>query len=142
MGRTVVLIKPDAVKSGFIGQIITRLEKAGFVMVAAKLLYLEDKIIDVWYGHHKEKPFFPELKSFMQSAPIMAMLWEGDEVVAKIRTMAGITDSTKAEKGTIRSDFGRDVQMNAVHISDSVESANKETNLIFSPEEICEHQRN
>jgi len=111
-------------------------------MVAAKLLYLEDKIIDVWYGHHKEKPFFPELKSFMQSAPIMAMLWEGDEVVAKIRTMAGITDSTKAEKGTIRSDFGRDVQMNAVHISDSVESANKETNLIFSPEEICEHQRN
>src|SRR3989344_1892473 len=106
MERTVILIKPDAVKKGSIGAIISRFEKAGFLLVAAKFMRLTDDLLDDWYAHHKEKPFFPELKAFMTSTPVMAMLWEGRQAVQRVRELCGPTNSTKAPKGTIRGDFG------------------------------------
>lgn len=141
MERTVVLIKPDAVKKGVIGEIITRLEKEGFVLVAAKFLRMPDDLLDDWYAHHKDKPFFPELKAFMTSTPVMAMLWEGKEAVERIRQLCGPTDSRKAPKGTIRGDFGVDFQRNAIHASEDDHAANKEMDLIFLPHEIQEWKR-
>ena len=141
MERTVVLIKPDAVKKGVIGEIMARFEKDGFLLIAAKFLRLPDDLVDDWYAHHKEKPFFPELKAFMTSTPIMAMIWEGKEVVSRVRILCGPTDSKKAEKGTIRGDFGIDVQMNAIHASEDEHAANREMDLIFHPSEIQEYKR-
>ena len=141
MERTVILIKPDAVKRGVIGEIVTRLEKEGFLLVAAKFLRLPDDLLDDWYNHHKEKPFFPELKSFMTSTPVMAMLWEGHDVIAKVRELCGSTDSKKAAKGTIRGDFGIDIQQNAIHASEDAHAASKEMDLMFLPHEIHEYHR-
>lgn len=141
MERTVVLVKPDAVKKGVIGEIMSRFEKEGYLLVAAKFLRLPDDLVDDWYSHHKEKPFFPELKAFMTSTPIMAMIWEGKDVVAQVRLLCGPTDSKKAPKGTIRGDFGIDVQMNAIHASEDEHSANREMDLIFHPSEIQEYKR-
>ena len=141
MDRTVILIKPDAVKRGVIGEIITRLEKVGFTLVAAKFLRLADDLLDAWYAHHKDKAFFPELKSFMTSTPVMAMLWEGKEVVTKVRLLCGPTDSKKATKGTIRGDFGHDIQQNAIHASEDEENAKREMDLMFLPHEIFEYQK-
>ncbi len=141
MERTVVLIKPDAVKKGVIGKIMTRFEEEGFTLVAAKFLRLPEDLLDEWYAHHKDKAFYPELKSFMTSTPVMAMLWEGEEVVVKVRELCGPTDSKKAEKGTIRGDFGRDIQENAIHASENIESANREMDLMFLPHEILEWKR-
>lgn len=141
MDKTVILIKPDAVKRGAIGQIIARFEKAGFTLVAAKFLRLPDDLVDLWYTHHKDKAFFPELKSFMTSTPVMAMLWEGDDVVARVRELCGPTDSQKAGKGTIRGDFGIDIQMNAIHASEDQNSAKKEMDLVFLPHEIFEYKK-
>lgn len=141
MERTVVLIKPDAVKKGVIGRIMTRLENEGFLLVAAKFLKLPDDLLDDWYAHHKDKAFFPELKSFMTSTPVMAMLWEGRDAVIRIRQLCGPTDAQKAEKGTIRGDFGTDIQRNAIHASEDEHAANKEMDLIFLPHEIQEWKR-
>lgn len=139
--KTVILIKPDAVKRGAIGAIISRLEKEGFLLVAAKFLRLPEDLVDVWYAHHKDKPFFPELKSFMTCTPIMAMLWQGEDIVARVRQLAGPTDSRKAAKGTIRGDFGLDVQQNAIHASEDYDSAKREMDLIFLPHDIHEYKR-
>lgn len=141
MEQTVVLIKPDAVKKGVIGEIITRFEKAGFTLVAVKFMRLPDELIDTWYSHHKDKPFFPELKAFMTATPVMAMLWGGENIVAKVRELCGPTDSTKAAKGTIRGDFGTDIQFNAIHASEDLTAATKEAGLIFSPEEIFQYKK-
>lgn len=141
MERTVVLIKPDAVKKGVIGEIMARFEKEGFTLIAAKFLRLPDDLIDDWYAHHKERPFFPELKAFMTSTPIMAMLWEGKDVISRVRSLCGPTDSKKAAKGTIRGDFGIDVQMNAIHASEDEHAANREMDLMFHPSEIQEYKR-
>jgi nucleoside-diphosphate kinase len=139
MDRTVILIKPDAVKKGVIGKIISRFEEADFKLVAAKFLRIPADLLDIWYVHHKTKPFFPDLKAFMTSTPVMAMLWEGKEAVALVRELCGPTDSKKAPRGTIRGDFGRDVQMNAIHASESEDAAKKEMDLIFLPHEIFEY---
>ncbi|OGG15850.1 nucleoside-diphosphate kinase [Candidatus Gottesmanbacteria bacterium RIFCSPHIGHO2_02_FULL_39_14] len=141
MERTVVLIKPDAVKKGVIGKIITRFEEEGFTLIAAKFLRLPDDLLDDWYAHHKDKSFFPELKSFMTSTPVMAMIWEGKNVIERFRVLCGPTDSRKAPKGTIRGDYGRDVQANAIHASEDEHAANKEMDLMFLPHEIQEWKR-
>ncbi len=141
MDKTVILIKPDAVKKGVIGQIISRLEKEGFTLIAAKFLRLPSDLLDEWYAHHKDKAFFPELKSFMTETPVMAMLWEGEKIVEKIRLLCGPTDSSKAPKGTIRGDLGTDIQQNAIHASENPEGAKREMDLMFLPHEIYEYQR-
>ncbi|MCL4382295.1 nucleoside-diphosphate kinase, partial [Patescibacteria group bacterium] len=119
MEKTVILVKPDGVQRGLIGQIMARFEKAGFKMIAAKLVWLNDELLNQWYAHHLDKPFFPALAAFMNETPVMAMVWQGEDVVSQVRRMSGATDPAKAEKGTIRADLGTEIQRNVVHISDS-----------------------
>ncbi|MBI2029154.1 nucleoside-diphosphate kinase [Candidatus Gottesmanbacteria bacterium] len=138
MERSVVLIKPDGMKKRVIGEVINRMEKSGLKVVGLKMIKLSDALLDVWYAHHKQKPYFAGIKSYMMSTPVVAMIWEGDNAVKIIRDLAGPTDSTKAAKGTIRGDLGKDIQENVIHASDSKESAEKEVSLMFQPDEIHE----
>lgn len=136
MEKTVVLLKPDAVKGAVVGQIITRLEIQGFKILAAKFIRLPDDIVEKWYKHHLDKPYFPSIKAYMTSSPLFAMVWQGHDIVAKVRDICGPTDSTKAPKGTIRGDFGTDIQANAIHASESSTAAQNEIDLMFTPSEI------
>lgn len=141
MERTVVLVKPDGVQRGLIGEIIHRFEVKGLKLSALKMVNLTDEILDEWYAHHKERPFFPALKSFMMSYPIVAMVWEGPEVTSVVRKMIGITQARQAETGTIRGDFAVSTQMNLIHASESVEAANKELKIMFTEEDLFSWER-
>lgn len=134
--RTVVLIKPDGMERRVVGEIITRFEKAGIRLAALKLVQLTQGILDTWYAHHKDKPFFPELSKQMMSTPVVAMVLEGEGVIQKVFDICGPTDPKEAAPGTIRRDFGVDKPHNVVHRSDSVEAAQKEIGLLFTPEEL------
>ncbi|MBI5036054.1 nucleoside-diphosphate kinase [Candidatus Micrarchaeota archaeon] len=136
MEKTFVLAKPDAVQRGLVGEIVKRLESKGLKLVAAKMIKLEDKILDEHYAHLKDKPFFPATKKFMQTTPAVAMVWEGKEAVEVVRTLCGVTNSRKAAPGTIRGDWGQSIQANLVHASDSLETAEKEIRRFFKKEEI------
>lgn len=134
--RTVVLIKPDGMERRVVGEIIARFEKAGIRLAALKLVQLTQGILDTWYAHHKDKPFFPELSKQMMSTPVVAMVLEGEGVIQKVFDICGPTDPKEAAPGTIRRDFGVDKPHNVVHRSDSVEAAQKEIGLLFKPEEL------
>ncbi len=136
MEKTVVLVKPDGVQRGLVGEIINRFEKKGLKLIGVKMLVLDDGILDKWYAHHKDKPFFTSLSEYMKSSPIVAMLWEGKDVVATVRKMVGITLARAAEPGTIRGDFAMSQQYNLVHASENLETAKKEQNLIFTKSEV------
>lgn len=138
MERSVVLVKPDGVQRGLIGEVIHRFERKGLKLVGLKMISLTDAILDEWYAHHKDKPFFGGLKSYMKSYPVVAMLVEGKDVVATIRKMIGITKARDAEPGTIRGDFAMSQQYNLIHASESVEAAQKEDMLVFNRDEIFE----
>src|ERR1700722_12529774 len=132
MEQTVVLVKPDGVQRGLVGEIVGRFERKGLKLASIKMISLTDAILDEWYSHHKDKPFFPGLKSYMKSYPVVAMLWEGIEVVATVRTLIGITKAREAAPGTIRGDFAMSQQYNLIHASEDVMSAEKERKLIFT----------
>lgn len=134
--RTVVLIKPDGTQQHIIGEIISRFEKAGIKLAALKMVQLTQEILDVWYAHHKDKPFFPEFSQQMMSCPVVAMVLEGEGVIQKVFRISGPTDPAEAAPGTIRRDFGVDKPHNVVHRSDSAEAAEKEIGLLFTPEEL------
>jgi nucleoside-diphosphate kinase len=134
--RTVVLIKPDGFQKHIIGEIISRFEKAGLHIVALKMVQLTQTILDAWYAHHKDKPFFPELSKQMMSTPVVAFVLEGDGAIQKVFNICGPTDPAEAAPGTIRKDFGTDKPHNVVHRSDSAEAAAKEIGLLFTPEEL------
>ena len=136
MERSVVLVKPDGVQRGLIGEIMRRFERKGLKLVGLKMVTLNDAVLDEWYSHHKDKPFFDSLKSYMKSYPVVAMLWEGKDVVLTIRKMVGVTLARTAEPGTIRGDFAMSQQYNLVHASESIELAKKEQGLIFTAGEI------
>ena len=137
MEQTVILIKPDGMKKQLVGKIISRFEEAGFKMVGAKMIKLTQSLLDKWYAHHKDKDFFPGLCRFMMKRPVLAMVWQGEGVVEKVREICGATDPAKAAPGTIRAEFGGPTVMeNIIHASDSPKTAEKEKFLIFSPEEI------
>jgi nucleoside-diphosphate kinase len=136
MEQTVVLVKPDGVQRGLIGEIINRFERKGLKMAAIKMVALDDPILDAWYEHHKEKPFFPALKSYMKSYPIIAMLWEGIDVALTVRKMVGITKAREAEPGTIRGDFAMSQQYNLIHASEDKAAAEREIKIIFAESEI------
>ncbi|MFH0922915.1 MAG: nucleoside-diphosphate kinase [Candidatus Micrarchaeota archaeon] len=139
MEKTFVLFKPDCMqKPGVLGKVMTRFEEAGLRLIALKMVRLDDGILQVHYAHHAQKPFFPELREFMKETPVVLSVWEGDNAIQKVRDLAGPTDSKKAAKGTIRGDFGTDVQRNIVHASDSPESAEAEIKRFFSEKELCE----
>lgn len=141
MEKTVVLVKPDGVQRGLIGEIIHRFERKGLKLCALKMMNMTDEIIDEWYAHHKERPFFPALKSFMTSYPIVAMVWEGQEAASVVRKMIGITQARQAEPGTIRGDFAVSTQMNLIHASESVEAAEKELNILFAESDLFSWER-
>ena len=136
MERSLVLVKPDALRDGQSDEILGRLEKLGLKMVARKTLRMDRALAERHYAIHRDKPFFSELVAYMTSAPIVAAVFMGEGAVAKIRQAMGVTDPAKADAGTIRADFGLDVTRNAVHGSDSVETAEKEIRLFFSEDEI------
>ncbi len=138
MEKTVVLIKPDGMKQKLVGKIIDRFEAAGLELVGLKLMRLDQHLLNVWYAHHKDKPFFPELSKFMLECPVVAMVLQGENAVSRVRELIGPTDSTKAPKGTIRGDWGESVQKNLVHASDAPERAEFETGLLFGKEEVFE----
>lgn len=133
-----MLVKPDGVQRGLIGEVIHRFERKGMKLVGLKMISLSDAILDEWYAHHKDKPFFGGLKSYMKSYPVVAMLLEGKDVVATIRKMIGITKARDAEPGTIRGDFAMSQQYNLVHASESVEAAQREDKLVFNRDEVFE----
>lgn len=141
MERTVVLVKPDGVQRGLIGEIIHRFERKGLRLVSLKMMNLTDDIIDEWYAHHKERPFFPALKSFMTSYPVVAMVWEGVEVISVVRKMVGSTQGRTAENGTIRGDFAVSTQMNLIHASEDIGAAQKELGILFTKEDMFDWQR-
>lgn len=141
MEQTVVLVKPDGVQRGLIGEIISRFEHKGLKLASVKMISLTDAILDEWYAHHKDKPFFPSLKSYMKSYPIIAMLWEGIDVTVTVRSMIGITKAREAAPGTIRGDFAMSQQYNLIHASENVEAAERERKIIFTTDEIFDWQK-
>ncbi len=136
MERSVVLVKPDGVQRALVGQIVDRFERKGLKLVGIKMISLSDAILDEWYAHHKDKSFFPPLKSYMKSYPVVAMLWEGADAVVTIRKLTGVTKARDAEPGTIRGDFAMSQQYNLIHASENSEVAKKEEALIFKEDEI------
>lgn len=138
MERSVVLVKPDGVQRSLIGEIIKRFEQKGLKLIAAKMVALDDELLDRWYVHHQDKPFFASLKAYMKSAPVVALLWEGKDAVTAVRKMVGITLAREAEPGTIRGDLAMSQQYNLVHASESLEIAKKEEMLVFNKDEIFE----
>lgn len=136
MQRSLVLIKPDVLERGLAGAIISRLEKTGLRLVAAKMLHLDKTLAQRHYAVHKDKPFFESLVGYITSAPIIALVFEGEKAVEVIRKTMGPTDPAKAEAGTIRGDFGLDIEHNSVHGSDSTETATEEIRLFFNEAEI------
>ena len=136
MEKTLVLIKPDAIQRGLASAILIRLEKLELKLIALKLLHLDKQLAEHHYAIHKEKPFYGSLVEYISSAPIVAAVFEGKKAVEQVREKMGATDPAKAEIGTIRGDFGLDIQHNSVHGSDSIETAKKEIRLFFSDEEI------
>lgn len=138
MERTLVLIKPDGVQRGLVGEIIRRLEQRGLKLVAAKFLQVPVELAEKHYAIHKGKPFYAGLVSYITSAPVMAMVWEGPEAVAAVRQTMGATKPTEADPGTIRHDFGLVISRNLTHASDSPENALSEISLWFSSKELVD----
>jgi len=134
--RTLSIIKPDAVGRGIIGEILTRFEAAGLKIVAAKLLRLSRKQAQGFYAVHKERPFYSSLTEYMSSGPVLVAVLEGEGAIAKNREIMGATDPAKAAPGTVRREWGRDVERNAVHGSDGPETAAWEIAFFFKPDEI------
>ncbi|KAI7797200.1 NME/NM23 nucleoside diphosphate kinase 2a [Triplophysa rosa] len=139
--RTFIAIKPDGVQRGFVGEIITRFEQKGFKLVALKLIQASDDLLREHYSDLKDRLFFPGLVSYMSSGPVVAMVWEGFNVIKTGRVMLGETNPIDSKPGTIRGDFCVQVSRNIIHGSDSVESANAEINLWFKPEELCDYSK-
>ncbi|AGK62212.1 nucleoside diphosphate kinase [Archaeoglobus sulfaticallidus PM70-1] len=141
MERTFVMIKPDGVERGVIGEVISRIERKGLKIVAMKMMRISEELAQKHYAEHKEKPFFGALISYITSSPVVAMVVEGKNAIRVVRTIVGATNPAEANPGTIRGDFGMDVGRNIIHASDSPESAKREINLFFSPEEILDYER-
>ena len=137
--RTLILLKPDTVKKHFVGKVITRFEDAGFRIVGCKMLHLNPPLLREHYAHIADKPFYPEVETFMGSIPVVALVLEGTDIVAKMRDMLGVTDSRKAAPGTIRAEFGVDQMVNVAHASDSPETAEAEVRRFFSEDELFDY---
>ena len=140
MERTLILVKPNAIQRGLVGDIITRFERKGLRFVAIKMMFMTDEIVNEHYAHLKERPFFPYLKASMQAATVIACVVEGAEAVDTVRLLVGATNSRKAQPGTIRGDFSMSGEQNVVHASDSVENALVEIERFFKPSELFDYE--
>ena len=141
MERTFVMVKPDGVQRGLIGEVISRLERKGLKIVAMKMLWIKRELAENHYAEHREKPFFSALVDYITSGPVVAMVVEGRNAVKVVRNLVGATNPVEAAVGTIRGDFGLDVGRNIVHASDSLQSADREISLFFDEKEIVEYER-
>lgn len=139
--RTLSIIKPDAVAKNVVGEIITRFEKAGLRVVAAKMAHLSDNVAGGFYAEHKARPFFKDLVSFMTSGPVLVQVLEGENAVTLNRELMGATNPKDAAPGTIRADFAQTIDANAVHGSDSTTSAAREIAYFFAESELCPRSR-
>jgi len=141
MERTLVLIKPDAVQRGLVGDILSRLERTGLKLVALKMLQMDSEMAERHYAIHRGKPFFERLVQFISSSPLVAAIFEGPMAVEIVRKTMGETDPAKAAPGTIRGDLALDIGRNMVHGSDSVENAEQEISLFFRPQDVLNYER-
>jgi len=139
--KTLVLVKPDAIQRGLIGEIVGRFERKGLKLVGIKMMSLDDEILVKHYSHLADKPFFGSLAKFMKSSPVIAMVWEGLEVVNAVRLLCGVTKARTAEAGSIRGDLAMSVSCNVVHASDTVENAQKEVERFFAEEELQDYRK-
>lgn len=139
--RTLSIIKPDGVKKNLIGEVISRFEKAGLQIVAAKMMHLKKEQAEGFYAIHRERPFFKDLVSFMSSGPVMIMVLEGDNAINKNRMIMGATNPKDANAGTIRADFANSIDENMVHGSDAQETAKTEIAFFFPSEEVCKRTK-
>lgn len=140
--RTFIAVKPDGVKRGLVGNIIKRFETKGFKLIGLKMLDVTPEMAEKHYGEHKGKSFYNRLIEYIQSGPIVAMVWKGYDVIAGSRQLMGSTKPLEAQVGTIRADYALVKEYNVVHGSDSVESAEKEIAIYFTPEELCDEYEN
>ncbi len=141
MDRTFVMIKPDGVQRGLIGEVVSRFEGKGLKMIGAKLELLPEERVVEQYREHLGKPFFPGLKQYIMSGPCFLMVWEGRDVVPVVRRIVGATDPAEAEPGSIRGDLALDIGRNVIHASDSPESARREIGIHFRPSELVGYTR-
>jgi len=141
MERTLSIIKPDAVAKNVIGEIYSRFESAGFKIVAAKMMHLDEIMAGGFYAVHQDRPFFKDLIAFMTSGPVIVQVLEGENAVAKHREIMGATNPQEAASGTIRSDFAESLDENAVHGSDSIENAAIEIAYFFGEDGVCSRTR-
>lgn len=138
--RTLAIIKPDAVEKGIIGEIISRIDKEGLKIVGMKMLHLDKKTAEGFYYVHESKPFFKDLVAFMTSGPCVVMVLEAPNAIGRWRDVMGVTNPEEAAEGTIRRDFGTNIQMNATHGSDAPETAEFEVGYFFKPDEIVTYE--
>jgi nucleoside-diphosphate kinase len=136
METTLILFKPDCVQKRLSGEVLRRLEAEGFRVRGLKMMQLSDAVLREHYAHVADKPFYPDIASFMQSSPVVALALEGENVIARVRDLLGPTDSTVAAKGTIRGDFGENKMVNMCHASDGPETAAEELKRFFAPGEL------
>ena len=141
MEQSLVLVKPDGVQRGLVGEIIFRLERRGLKLVGAKFLQVSQELAETHYAVHKGKPFYDGLIAYITSAPVMAMVWEGPNAIAAVRQTMGATRPTEAAPGSIRHDFGLEVGRNLTHASDSVDNGEQEVKLWFSSHELIQWNR-
>jgi len=141
MERTLVLVKPDGVQRGLIGEIIARLERRGMKLVAAKFIKVDQQLAETHYAVHKGKPFYEGLVRYITSSPVLALVWEGPNVIAAVRQTMGATNPAAAMPGTIRHDLAIQTSRNLTHASDSLENAAAEITLWFQPDEITDWER-
>lgn len=136
MQRTLILLKPDSVTKKICGKVISRFEDSGLFIRGCKMIHLDPKLLRDHYAHIADKPFYPEVEKFMSSAPVIALVLEGTDVITKVRDMLGVTDSRKADPGTLRAEFGEDMMINVCHASDGLEAAEAEVKRFFSEDEL------
>lgn len=136
MERTLILLKPDALQRGLIGEVTSRLEKKGLKLVGNKMMQLSETLILEHYAHIADKPFFPGVKAFMMSTPVVAQCWEGVDCVETVRQITGVTNARQAAPGTIRGDLAMSLQSNILHASDGLDAAKVEVARFFKPEEL------
>lgn len=139
--RSLIIIKPDAIQRNIVGAIIDRFEKKGLKIIGVKMMHLTDVLLTEHYAHIADKPFFPRIQKFMQSAPVIVMALSGAGAVAAIRTIVGPTKAFEAAGGTIRGDFAMSMQSNVVHASDSVENGEIEIKRFFKDDEILDYEK-
>lgn len=141
MERTLVLIKPDAIQRGLIGEIVHRFERKGLKIVGMKMMSLDEVVLREHYAHISDKAFYPGVEKFMMSSPVVALCVEGLEVVNSVRLITGITKAREAEAGSIRGDFAMSMSCNVIHASDGLENAEKEVKRFFKKDELFEYRK-